>query len=291
MKKGVFLIIVSCLLLKKEASAASLQPEIIKISSNKTWVADTLFPSLEGDFFGGWTSNYRIEYEATKFTLAYPCSVFAIFHGVYAPISGIAKQCSVFLWNDASGSPGEVLFSAQVTIVADSANRVVLNVYSINPALYISGPFWVGNYEMDTLFPTSVIDSVPGNSKYYSGGSWIADEADYVQGAFVKYNDIGKEEQHIESAGLTLKTIPNLFSRNTFISYSVKGNNKDVTIGIYDITGALVKQLVSGKHNSGNYTTCWDGCNGMNNPVGSGIYFCRLVSGDKKVINKMILVR
>ncbi|MDD5529111.1 MAG: FlgD immunoglobulin-like domain containing protein [bacterium] len=262
-----------------------------QLSGSKAWVTDTLFPSLEGDFFGGWNSNFRVEYEATKLTPAYPCSVLAIVHGVFSPTAGITKQCSIFVWSDSVGFPKTVLFKAQVTAVADSANRVVLDVYPVTPVLYFSGPFWVGNYEMDTLFPTSVIDSVAGNSKYNSGSGWITDEADYVHGAFLKYNNVSEEENNISQQLITLKTSPSLFSKNISIFYSISGNNKDVQIDIYDIKGALVKQLVNGKHNAGNYTVCWNGCDKTNNPLGSGVYFCHLTSEDQKIINKMIFLK
>ncbi|MFA5031459.1 MAG: FlgD immunoglobulin-like domain containing protein [bacterium] len=266
--------------------------EIVQLSGSKAWVTDTLFPSLEGDFFGGWKSDFRVEYEATKLTPVHPCSVLAITHGVFAPTAGLAKQCSVFVWSDSVGFPKTVLFKAQVTAVADTANRVVLDVYTVTPTLYFSGPFWVGNYEMDTLFPTSVIDSAPGSSKYNNGSGWTADNVDYVHGAIIKFNSVGEEENNIFPSLVTLKTSPSVFANNTSIFYSINDNNKEVQIGIYDIKGALVKQLVSGKHNAGNYTVCWNGCDKMNKPMGSGIYFCILsVSGNQKIINKMIFLK
>lgn len=260
--------------------------------SSKAWVKDTLFPSLEGPFFGGWSGNYRSEYEATKITPPYPCSVLAVFHGVFAPTAGLLKQCSVFVWSDSAGSPKTVLFSAQVAAAADSANRIVLDAYTVTPTLYFSGAFWVGNYEMDTLFPTSVIDSVPGTSKYNTRTSgWTTDEGDYVQGAIVKYNKVGEEENDVSQLPVTLKISPTLFANKTSISYSINGNNKDVKIGIYDISGALVKQIINKKHNAGNYTVYWDGCDNTNKPVGSGVYFCILNSGSKENINKMVLMK
>jgi hypothetical protein len=285
---GAFLIAVNIPVLESaETNILSTQ-----LSESKAWVTDTLFPSLEGDFFGGWKSDFRVEYEATKLTPAYPCSVLAIFHGVFSPTAGITKQCSVFVWNNLSDAPGTVLSKAQVTAVADTANRVVLDVYTVMPVLYFSGPFWVGNYEMDTLFPTSVIDSASGNSKYNSGSGWTIDNVDYVHGAIIKFNKVGEEEKNISRLPATLKTSPSLFSKNISISYSINENNKDVQIGIYDVKGALIKQLVNRKHKVGNYTVYWNGSDKLNKPMGSGIYFCILsVSDNQKIIDKMILLK
>ncbi|MDD5530653.1 MAG: FlgD immunoglobulin-like domain containing protein [bacterium] len=261
------------------------------VSGNKALVLDTLAPIL-GSYITYINPPYRIEYEATKLTPAYPCSVIAIFHGVVSETAGASKQCSLFIWSDAAGSPGAVLFKTIATATADSALQVQLNAYNVTPPVYVTGPFWVGNYEMDSLFPTSAVDTICNSTKYREtvSSAWQPDIGDYLHFAIVEYN-VSVEEKNISNSLITLKTSPTLFANNASISYSINGSNKDVQIGIYDITGNLVKEIVNGKYNTGTYTACWNGCDKTNKPLSSGIYFCSLTSGNQKITNKMILVK
>ncbi|MDD2890045.1 MAG: FlgD immunoglobulin-like domain containing protein [bacterium] len=298
MRKAIFLMFLVALSISAvEAKRAILLPkghstiDFKNMSENKAIVLDTLAPLLDLPF-GWWPGEYRVEYEATQLTPTYPCSVITITHGVASTTAGVSKQCSVFVWEDNAGSPGNVLFKTEYTATADSANQLFLNTINVIPPVYVTGAFWVGNYELDTLYPTSVVDSICQSSKYYMTDSskWATDYGDYIHFAIVGYN-ISVEEKAISKSFITLKTSPNLFSNNISISYSINGNSKDVQVGIYDIAGNLVKELVNGKYNTGTYTTCWDGHDKTNKPLSSGIYFCSLTSGNQKIINKMILMK
>ncbi|MFA5032689.1 MAG: S8/S53 family peptidase [bacterium] len=152
---------------------------------------DTLHPQWDA-FKVGWSYKYRVEYEATQLTPAAACSVFAICHGVSSRYTNSSKQCSVFIWSNVVEAPGAVLYKARVTATSTTAQQVSYNWYSINPPIYVTGPFWVGNYEMDTLYPTSSVDSiltVAGTSGYRSKDSvnWYGENADYYHAAAVNY--------------------------------------------------------------------------------------------------------
>ncbi|MDD2889937.1 MAG: S8 family serine peptidase [bacterium] len=159
-------------------------------------VVDTLHPVWDA-FKVGWSYKYRVEYEATQLTPAAGCSVFAICHGVSSRYTNSSKQCSVFIWDNASEAPGTVLYKARVTATSTTAQQVSYNWYSINPPIYVTGPFWVGNYEMDTLYPTSSVDTiltVAGTSGYRSKDSvnWYGENADYYHAAAVNYPSAGE---------------------------------------------------------------------------------------------------
>ena len=152
---------------------------------------DTLSPPWEGPFYIGWVAEYRIEYEATQLVPSQPANVIAIMHGVASDIDDASKQCSVFVWDSRSGSPGGKLYGASVTASAPVAYNVYLNWYS-TPSIQVTGPFWVGNYEIDTLYPTSALDSVITYPNKYSedGSTWEDDEAEYFHAAVVSYDAI-----------------------------------------------------------------------------------------------------
>ncbi len=83
---------------------------------------------------------------------------------------------------------------------------------------------------------------------------------------------------------------PNPFNPDTNINYSIKEAG-DVTIEVYNIKGQLVKTLVNGLRETGNYTVVWNGQDGSNKFVASGIYFYKMKSGNYTATKKMILMK
>lgn len=153
---------------------------------------DTLMPDLVAPFYP-LSAAYIIEYEATCLTPAAPCSIIAIWHGLLS--TGLnAKQCSLFIWNDASGTPGARLFSTAQVQQAQSGTTPEVNSYTLPTPIYVTGPFWVGNYELSYQFPTTAVDLVPSSSnKYNDGTGWYDDNYDYYHAAVVKYLGQGPE--------------------------------------------------------------------------------------------------
>ena len=83
----------------------------------------------------------------------------------------------------------------------------------------------------------------------------------------------------------SLQNQPNPFHGSTLISYSVSGS-AHVALQVFDITGRLVETLVNETQESGPYQVQW---NSKDNP--SGIYFCRLQTGNFTDTKKMTLLR
>ncbi|MEO0293335.1 MAG: T9SS type A sorting domain-containing protein [candidate division WOR-3 bacterium] len=101
----------------------------------------------------------------------------------------------------------------------------------------------------------------------------------------------GIEERKSEKFLTTLfQNIPNPFGNTTFISYQLE-EIEEISLNIYDISGRLVKSLVSGVGKPGIHTIIWNGKdkNGVDLP--SGIYFCRLETPKKTYSIKMTLLR
>ncbi len=68
---------------------------------------------------------------------------------------------------------------------------------------------------------------------------------------------------------------PNPFNPETTIRYELPGSGF-VTVKVFDITGRLVKVLVSGWQTSGTQDTIWDGTDFDGNLVAAGIYICQV---------------
>jgi hypothetical protein len=83
---------------------------------------------------------------------------------------------------------------------------------------------------------------------------------------------------------------PNPFNPTTTINYSIK-EQVYVTLKIYNVAGQLVKTLVNEKKAPGLYTIQWNGENNTGDPVGSGVYFYRMVTKDFSQTRKLILMK
>ena len=88
-----------------------------------------------------------------------------------------------------------------------------------------------------------------------------------------------------------LPNYPNPFNPETWIPYRL-AHASDVTLTIYDATGAMVRQLDLGHQQAGFYTArnraaYWDGRNKNGELVASGIYFYTLIAEDFTATRKM----
>lgn len=78
---------------------------------------------------------------------------------------------------------------------------------------------------------------------------------------------------------------PNPFNPTTTIKFSVP-NKSHVRLNIYDLSGSLVDQPVNKVYNSGSYETTFNGKN-----LASGIYFYQLITEEKVITRKMMLIK
>ena len=83
---------------------------------------------------------------------------------------------------------------------------------------------------------------------------------------------------------------PNPFNPSTIIGYDVP-HVEDVTIGIYDLQGRLVRMMVNKEQDAGFYELKWNGRNAFGELVAAGLYFCRMDAGDYWAVRKMMLVK
>ncbi len=78
---------------------------------------------------------------------------------------------------------------------------------------------------------------------------------------------------------------PNPFNPSTRIKFEVPVA-ANVSLKIFDINGKLVSTLADGKLSAGEYEAEWNAGNSS-----SGVYFCRLESGETVISSKLVLIR
>ncbi|MEJ2628788.1 MAG: T9SS type A sorting domain-containing protein, partial [bacterium] len=83
---------------------------------------------------------------------------------------------------------------------------------------------------------------------------------------------------------------PNPFNPETTINYHIEKNGQ-VRLVIYNSQGRIVRCLVDRYQNRGKYAVQWNGLDDSGKPVGSGLYFCRLSSGNKIQVIKMVKLK
>jgi len=83
---------------------------------------------------------------------------------------------------------------------------------------------------------------------------------------------------------------PNPFNATTVISYNLPATS-NIELAIFNVMGQKVATLYSGMHQAGVSKVTWMGKNNRGVDVPSGVYFCKLSSGDFSMTRKMLLVK
>lgn len=65
---------------------------------------------------------------------------------------------------------------------------------------------------------------------------------------------------------------------------------RTVSLKVYNLQGQLVRTLAEGRWEPGYYRVIWDGRDGTGGTVGSGVYFCRMDTGDFRATRKLLLL-
>ena len=169
-------------------------------------------------------------------------------------------------------------------IVASGTNRSDL----FGASVAIKGPFAVvgaaGN------------DSAGDNS----GSAFIYNPIDLgFQSADVPFSVDPKSKTltmlgHIKQT-MIFQNYPNPFNPETWFPYNL-AEQAEVTVKIYDVTGALVRQLDIGLQEPGRYqhqekAAYWDGRDEFGTKVASGIYFYTFTAGDFQSTRRMVILK
>jgi N-acetylneuraminic acid mutarotase len=97
------------------------------------------------------------------------------------------------------------------------------------------------------------------------------------------------EESRCDVEPVTLEVRSGVAGGNVQVRYALLRSGW-VRIQVQDVTGRVVRTLVSGQTRAGSYAAAWDGRDEYGRPARSGVYFCRLQAGEFTTARKMVKV-
>jgi len=103
------------------------------------------------------------------------------------------------------------------------------------------------------------------------------------------YQDDQEEFTNLIPVAYSLSTNPNPFSTRAGINYALP-HEAEVEIKVYDISGRMVKTLVSRKLDPGFYALLWHGDDNKGRKVAAGVYFIRMKTHNFETYQKIVVV-
>ena len=86
--------------------------------------------------------------------------------------------------------------------------------------------------------------------------------------------------------------IPGTISVNDEEAFINRHLNKNISIVIYDSKGEFIRDVYNGELSPGQFEFIWNGINGKNLKVTSGVYFCKIIQNGQFISSrKMILLK
>ena len=83
---------------------------------------------------------------------------------------------------------------------------------------------------------------------------------------------------------------PNPFTPRTTIAFSLP-SREWVELGIYDVSGRLVRVLMNGHQPAGEHSVAWSGTDATGHRAASGVYYVRLRTADGMLTRPLVLTR
>ena len=186
-----------------ESRAESVHRILQTTYGNEKKQVDTLLPELAWPYYI--FESTEIEgYKAMMFEPQMPCSIQQFMCGVGSMTDSASKECELFVWSDAGGEPGLLLFDENIAISAVDSGEVYFYWHKLSSPVSVVGPFWIGVKEQGCLFPTVVFDKLPSGKSIQSkdGTNWQVFDGDYFYGVVIDYG--GEAEIYVEPDSLEL---------------------------------------------------------------------------------------
>jgi len=147
---------------------------------------------------------------------------------------------------------------------------------------------WI-EFQLDDLFNDYQTNVMISRSR-------VNERVEEVDGSIAIYTNSMLEGSNDEDGSIPLEfalsqNYPNPFNPLTNISYQIT-EELNVTIEIYDITGAKIRTLVSSEmHQAGYCQVIWNATNDAGQPVSAGMYIYTIQAGEFRSTKKMLLLK
>ena len=98
---------------------------------------------------------------------------------------------------------------------------------------------------------------------------------------------VGVMPAPLVTVSVRLLATPNPFTGGLTVTFSLAAAG-DVTVGVYDLTGRMVKSLQRGRLAAGAHRFAWNGRDDAGRRVAAGVYFARLDAGARHLESKLV---
>jgi hypothetical protein len=135
--------------------------------------------------------------------------------------------------------------------------------------------------------------AMPYYGKAYGGGRTTlgnnATGSYYISATMRSTTGVAKDNSQNPEEFALSQNYPNPFNPTTTITYQLK-ETVPVTVGIYNVRGQLVANLVDKVQPAGTYSIHWNATDQFGQRVASGMYLYRIQAGDKFIQTKKMLL-
>ena len=104
------------------------------------------------------------------------------------------------------------------------------------------------------------------------------------------FYQVAVDEAALPSGFVLGQNYPNPFNPSTVIEFSLPARSR-AELSVYSITGAKVSTLISGTLEAGAHLVKFEGRDADGNELAAGVYFYRLIVGDKTFSKKMVMLK
>ncbi len=211
------------------------------------------------------------------------------------PFVGHAESASFALWGCGAYTPVEGAFYAEAT---DSECVVLrwtvetlagIDGFHVYRSLIEDGPFERITGELLPAESPGVYEdrSVwPGTAFWYEVRAVSPDGSEEtIGGAPATATTGGRFVTQLYAAS------PNPFRGETVIRLDLAASRQDVRLTIFDVSGRIVRTVVSEPLRAGRHELRWDGRSDTGRTVAAGVYFCRLEAGEFSENRPIVLLK
>ncbi len=127
--------------------------------------------------------------------------------------------------------------------------------------------------------------------EYQHNRNPFVDHPEFVSAIYDSTNVTGVGPVDRPRHAMLREAMPNPFHARTVLAYDLARQGR-VALRIYDVSGRLVRSLVSGAvQEAGHYSVEWDGRDGAGAATGAGLYFGRLEAGGESDVRRVVRIR
>jgi len=122
-------------------------------------------------------------------------------------------------------------------------------------------------------------------------GTFYLDDVSLQSGAPPRDTAVRVEQGGSQPDALALQqNFPNPFNAETVIGFQL-AHEDQIDLAVYNLAGQRVVELAGGLQASGTYRLLWDGRDDGGRDLASGLYFYRLIAGNRVQTRKLLLLR